>query len=89
MKKQKEFRFENSRRVSEEENSKFKKSIEKKLGVKRQARGRPPKPSSEKFEAISIRLHPLVLAWAKNEAKRQGVGYQTVINEFLLEKIAA
>jgi uncharacterized protein (DUF4415 family) len=89
MKKLKEFRFENSRRVSAEETSKFKKAIEKKLGSKRPSRGRPLKPASEKFEAISIRLHPLVLAWAKNEAKRKGVGYQTIINEFLLEKIAA
>lgn len=89
MKKQKEFHFENARRVTSKETSKFKKAIEKKLGTKRPSRGRPPKPTSEKFEAISIRLHPLVLAWAKNEAKRRGVGYQTIINEFLLEKIAA
>jgi uncharacterized protein (DUF4415 family) len=89
MKKQKEFRFENARRVSTKETSKFHKAIEKKLGAKRPSRGRPPKPASEKFEAISIRLHPLVIAWAKNEAKRKGVGYQTIINEFLLEKIAA
>lgn len=89
MKKQKEFQFENSRRVTREETSQFKKAIEKKTGMKRSARGRPPKPVHEKFEAISIRLNPLILAWAKNEAKRQGIGYQTVINEFLLKKIAA
>jgi uncharacterized protein (DUF4415 family) len=89
MKSPKEFRFENSRRVTSGETSKFKKAIEKKLGTKRPARGRPPKPQDEKFEAISIRLHPLVVAWAKSEAKRKGVGYQTIINEFLLEKIAS
>ena len=89
MKSQKEFRFENSRRITSEETSKFKKAIEKKLETKRPSRGRPPKPHNEKFEAISIRLHPLIVAWAKSEAKRKGVGYQTIINEFLLEKIAS
>jgi predicted DNA binding CopG/RHH family protein len=27
-----------------------------------------------------------VLAWAKREAKKKGVGYQTVINDFLLKR---
>jgi predicted DNA binding CopG/RHH family protein len=30
---------------------------------------------------------PKILAWSKEEAKKRGVGYQTVINEALLEKI--
>jgi predicted DNA binding CopG/RHH family protein len=29
------------------------------------------------------------LAWAKKEAKKRGVGYQTIINEILLKKAAA
>jgi hypothetical protein len=29
-----------------------------------------------------------VIAWAKKEGKRRGVGYQTVINEFLLKASA-
>jgi len=37
---------------------------------------------------ISIRLHPRVLAWAKTQAKKKGVGYQTVINDILLKKVA-
>jgi len=36
------------------------------------------------FEPVSIRLHPKVIKWAKEEAEKQGVGYQTVINEALL-----
>jgi len=32
-----------------------------------------------------MRLHPRVVAWAKREAKRRGIGYQTVINEVLLK----
>ena len=89
MKKQKEFRFDKARRVSTKETETFKKAIETTLGVKRPARGRPTKAASEKFRPISIRLHPQVLAWAKKEGKRRGVGYQTVINEVLLAKIAA
>jgi hypothetical protein len=34
-------------------------------------------------------LHPLVVAWAKREAKKRGVGYQTVINDVLLANVAA
>jgi predicted DNA binding CopG/RHH family protein len=89
MKKQKEFPFNKARRITSEEVESFRKGIEEKLHVKRAKRGRPPKASAAKFEPISIRLHPLALAWAKREAKKRGVGYQTVINELLLEKAAA
>jgi uncharacterized protein (DUF4415 family) len=89
MKKLKEFRFENARRITAREVEGFKRAIEEKTGRTRPSRGRPPKASDEKFEPISIRLHPLALAWAKKEAKRRGVGYQTIINEILLEKAAA
>ncbi len=89
MKKQKEFHFESARRVTADETEMFRKAIENKTGKPRPKRGRPPKPSGSKFEPISIRLHPLALALAKQEAKRRGVGYQTIINEILLEKVAA
>jgi len=51
--------------------------------------GRRPKTEKEKYKPISIRLHPLVIEWAKEEAKRRGVGYQSVINETLLELIVS
>jgi len=89
MKKQKEFRFEKARRITTKEVETFRKAIEKKTGTLRPPRGRPPKSEGDKFEPISIRLNPIALAWAKREAKRRGVGYQTVINEILLEKAAA
>lgn len=89
MKKPKEFHFEKARRVTEAETERFRKAIEQKLGTPRPKRGRPPKSADTKFEPISIRLHPIALAWAKKEAKRRGVGYQTVINEILLKKAAA
>jgi predicted DNA binding CopG/RHH family protein len=33
---------------------------------------------------VYIRLHPAVLQWAKREAKRRHVGYQTFLSEWLL-----
>lgn len=87
MKKSKEFPFETARRVTDKEVRDARKAIEKKLGVKRPPRGRPPK-TGDKYIPISIRLHPRVAAWAKKEAERRGVGYQTVINEVLLKMAA-
>jgi len=87
MSKLKTFPFSKARRVSAQETKSFKKAIEEKLGVERPSRGRPKK-TSDKYQAIAIRLHPKILLWAKKEAKRRGVGYQTVINEVLL-KLAA
>lgn len=89
MKKQREFPFEKARRITAKEVESFRKGIEEKLGGKRPKRGRPSKEAGSKFKPISIRLHPIALAWAKREAKRRGVGYQTIINELLLEKAVA
>ncbi len=73
MKKAKEFPFESARRVTAKEVRAARKAIERKLGVKRPSRGRPPK-TEDKYLPISIRLHPKVAAWAKKEAERRGVG---------------
>jgi uncharacterized protein (DUF4415 family) len=89
MKSTKEFSFSQARKVTEKETEKFRKAIAEKTGKNRIKRGRPAKDADDKFEPISIRLHPTALAWAKKEAKRRGVGYQTVINEILLELAAA
>jgi uncharacterized protein (DUF4415 family) len=84
MSKAREFPFEQARRVTAREVEAARKAIEAKLGRKRPRRGRPPK-GDEKYAPVSIRLHPRVVAWAKKEAKRRGLGYQTVINEALLK----
>ncbi|MBI2061316.1 MAG: BrnA antitoxin family protein [Nitrospirae bacterium] len=87
MKKLREFPFESARRITDKEVRAAHKAIEHKLGVKRRSRGRPPK-NGDKYLPISIRLHPRVAVWAKQEAERRGVGYQTVINEVLLKMAA-
>jgi uncharacterized protein (DUF4415 family) len=80
------FPFERARRVTSDEVELARKAIEERTGVRRRPRGRPPKPDTERYRATSIRLHPKVMAWARREARRRRVGYQTVINEALLEK---
>ena len=87
MKKAREFPFDAARRVSAKEVEAARRAIEEKLGKKRQRRGRPPSGAA-KYQAVSIRLNPNAIAWAKSEGKRRGVGYQTVINEVLLKASA-
>jgi uncharacterized protein (DUF4415 family) len=79
-----EFPFEIARRVTPSEVRAARKAIAAKLGKARPARGRPPKGVA-KYQPVSIRLHPRVVAWAKREARRRGVGYQTVINDALIK----
>ena len=88
MKNTKNFLFEKARRITAREVTAARKAIEKKTGIKRKTRGRPAK-GLQKYAPTSIRLHPKVLTWAKKEAKRRGIGYQTVINESLIKKISA
>jgi uncharacterized protein (DUF4415 family) len=87
MPRARDFPFEAARRVTEQEVKAARKAIGERLGQTRRSRGRPPK-GKDKYTPVSIRLHPKVLAWAKREAKRRGIGYQTVINEELLKKAA-
>ncbi len=49
--------------------------------------GRPRKAEEAKYKKVGIRLHPEVIERAKAEAARRGVGYQSVINETLLEHL--
>jgi uncharacterized protein (DUF4415 family) len=87
MKNSEDFPFEKVRRISPGEVRAARKAIEEQTGQSRKIRGRPAKADEEKFIPTSIRLHPVVLRWAKREAKRRGCGYQTLINEVLLERV--
>jgi uncharacterized protein (DUF4415 family) len=84
MKKRGEFPFDRSRRVTATEVEAARVAISARLGVRRPQRGRPPK-GADKYLPVSIRLHPKIVAWAKREGRRRRIGYQTVINEALLE----
>jgi uncharacterized protein (DUF4415 family) len=88
MSQESEFPFERARRVTPVENQEFRAAISEQFGIDLKKRGRPAKEEEEKYEPISIRFHPRILIWAKEEAKNRGVGYQTVINEVLLAQIS-
>ena len=83
MKKIREFDFSRARRVTPAETDKFRKAIEETFRIKRPSRGRPPK-GPDKYQDVHIRIHPKALRWARAQAKKRGIGYQTVINETLL-----
>ena len=85
MPKKIEFPFAQARRISQSEVIAAEQAVQAQFGIDCSKRGRPIKTESEKHQAVSIRLHPQVIAWAKSEAEKQGVGYQTIINEALIK----
>jgi uncharacterized protein (DUF4415 family) len=85
MPKKVEFPFEKARRITPEEVMAAETAIKEQFGISYSRREEPPKNETEKYQVVSIRLHPQVIAWAKAEAKKQGVGYQIIINEALLK----
>jgi uncharacterized protein (DUF4415 family) len=87
MPKKTEFPFKNARRITTKEVVAAEKAVKEQFGIEASRRGRPRKEDDEKYQAISIKLHPSVLKWAKAEAKRKKIGYQTIINEVLLKQI--
>jgi uncharacterized protein (DUF4415 family) len=83
----KEYDFSKARRITPREVEANRKGIEALTGKKRPKRPGPaPKAANEKYQPIAIRLHPRVLAWAKKEGEKRGVGYQTIINDTLLRR---
>lgn len=86
--KDEEFPFDRSRKLTRSELANAHAAVERKLGKKIPKRGRPPMAEEDRAKAISIRLHPRVIEWAKKEAKKRGgrVGYQTVINDALIDR---
>jgi len=77
------------RRATPEETERYRKALENTFHRPFPPRlGRPPKPSHEKYRPVYMKLHPRALAWARAEAKRRHVGYQTVINDILLQHSA-
>jgi len=80
--------FSRARRSKPEERARFRAAFIKTFGHPPPRRGPIPKPSSERYVGTYIKLHPKAIEWAKREAKRRGVGYQTVINETLLHRAA-
>ena len=70
--------FKRARRITPEEHKMFRKAVQN-----FRSRGRPKKIFG-KYRSVTIRIHPYALEWAKTEAKKRGLGYQTFINQTLL-----
>lgn len=84
-KKVTEFPFASARRITPHESAAAQDAVREQFGIEPPKRGRPTKDDGEKYEPVSIRLHPKVVQWAKDEAQKRSIGYQTVINEALLQ----
>lgn len=50
--------------------------------------GRPYKYMDAKLVPVSIRLHPTILTWAREQAHKKHMGYQSFINQLLLRLAA-
>jgi predicted DNA binding CopG/RHH family protein len=83
-----DFDFSKARRVTPEETEFFRRAIENTFGIKRPPRGRPFAHPTKKYKDVHIKIHPKALKWARAQAQKRGVGYQTIINEVLLKQAA-
>ncbi|MFA5975724.1 MAG: BrnA antitoxin family protein [Elusimicrobiota bacterium] len=80
--------FKRARRSSPQDRARFKTAYIRTFGHPPPRRGPLHKAPAERYVPTFIKLHPGALAWARAEAKRRGIGYQTVINETLLRQAA-
>jgi uncharacterized protein (DUF4415 family) len=80
MNKNTEFPFANARRITPEEISQAKTAIKEQFGEEYTIR-----KSNSDYELVSLKLDAKIVNWAKQEAKKQGVNYQIIINNELLK----
>lgn len=79
--------FRKARHATLKEVEEGRKAIEAKLGIQRPPRvGRPNKYPGVKLQAVHLKFHPKIVGWAKRRARSCHVGYQTFLNDFLLEQ---
>jgi len=80
--------FKRARRAAPEERARFHAAYLQTFGRRPPKRGPLGKHPAERYVPTYIKLHPKIIQWARREAKRRGLGYQTIINEELLRKAA-
>ena len=89
MKNTNKLTFKGWRKITAEEVEQFRQAYKNTFGEEPPPRrGRPPKASQHKYRDIHLKLHPKALHWAQSEARRRGIGYQTLINDLLLRHAA-
>lgn len=84
-KKVTEFPFKSARRITPEEVSAARDAVKEQFNIELPEREKSSFDKSDRYELISIQLHPQVIKWAKKQAEEQGVEYRTIINEALLK----
>jgi hypothetical protein len=80
MNKNTEFPFANARRITPEEISQAKIAIKEQFGEKYAIRKSHPD-----YEIVSLKLDAKIINWAKQEAEKQGINYESIINNELLK----
>lgn len=75
-----EFPFAKARRITPEEVNQAKTAIQKQFGDEYIVRSK-----DDDYELISLKINPKIIAWAKNEAEKQGINYQVFLNNELLK----
>jgi predicted DNA binding CopG/RHH family protein len=73
-------------RVTPAEHQHFKTLLAQQLGT--QSVANTVITPEEPYQAVSLQLHPKILNWAKAEAQKRGIEYQTVINEVLRRQVS-
>jgi hypothetical protein len=80
--------FKRARHFTSEERAMFRQAYTNTFGHPPPKRGPLHKHPSKRYVPTSIKLHPKVIQWARTQAKRRGIGYQTFINQTLLDHAA-
>jgi predicted DNA binding CopG/RHH family protein len=76
-----EFPFDRAHRVTPTEHQHFKTLLAQQFGTQ------PDTTPEAPYPFVSLQLHPKILVWAKAEAQKRSIDYQTVINEVLLRQV--
>jgi predicted DNA binding CopG/RHH family protein len=80
--------FKHGRRLTSQERATFGKAYRNTFHKEPPHFGRPFKYMEAKLVPVSIRLHPTILTWAREQAHKEHIGYQSFLNRLLL-KLAA
>lgn len=77
------FDFSKGKPVPAADREHFRQAFRNSFGYELPKRGRPPKPEHERTIPTSVRLPRIVKSWAIFEGKRNHMGYQTFLSDFL------
>ena len=80
-----EFPFDRARRVTSEENTRFRQALTEQFGLNLKER-QSLENIQNNDQLITLKLDPKVVAWVKKETKKRKISDQKLINEILLQQ---